>query len=281
MSTTVLAPDSATGSRPATGDAAPRTSLVRVVRSEWIKQRSLRSTWITLGVLLAMIAGFGLYAAWLTGNPTSGSHEPITTEVMLGNMLAGAQFGLIVVAVLGVVVGAREYSSGMIRTTLTAVPRRWPVLVAKVAVFVALVLPVVLVGVGVAFAGGTAILSAAHLTAPTLATAGVLRALVGTVIYVVGIGVLGVALGVLFRGMAAGIGVLVGGLMFLPALLLALLPSTWSGALKYLPSTAGAAITGTTDDPTLLPYAAGAAVLAAWVVGSLVAAWWVLMHRDA
>jgi ABC-2 type transport system permease protein len=280
MSTTVLAPEHASVATPSAGPA-PRTSVARVVRSEWIKQRSLRSTWITLGVLLTMIVGFGLYASYLTGNPPPGEQRPLTTDVIVGNMTAGAQFGIIVVAVLGVVVGAREYSSGLIRTTLAAVPRRWPVLLGKVLVFVALVLPVVLVGVAVAFAGGSAILTAVHVTAPTLSTPGVLRALVGTVGYVVGIGVLGVALGVLFRGMAAGIGVLVGGLMFLPTLLLALLPHSWSEALKYLPSNAGQAITTTTDDPSLLSYGAGAAVLAAWAALSLAAATWALMRRDA
>lgn len=264
---------------------APRTSVARVVRAEWIKQRSLRSTWITLSLLLAAIVGFGLLAAWVTGHlPEGARNDPSlagTPEVTVSVVLAGAQFAVILVAVLGVLVGAREFTSGLIRTTLAAVPRRWPVLLGKVAVFTALVLPVVLGGILVAFVGGTALLSWENVAHASLTDPGVLRALLGTAAYLVGIGVMGVALGMLLRGVGAGIGVLVGGLVFVPSLLLVLLPPSWGSVLKYLPSNAGTAMSGTVDEPTLLAFGAGAAVFIAWIVASLAAATVALMRRDA
>ena len=282
MSTTVLEPRTALDLSSAR--ALPHISFGRVVRSEWIKQRSLRSTWITLGLLLVCIVGFGLLAAWVTGHqpagsssggPGDGASDPVAV------VLAGAQFGVLLIAVLGVLVGAREYSSGMIRATLAAVPKRWPALIGKLIVFVGLTVPVVVGGVLVAFAGGTALLTSAGVASTTWGGTGVLPALLGTSGYLLGIGVLGVALGALFRGIAAGLGVLIGGVIFLPALLLTLLPSSWGAVLKYLPSNAGLAFTGTTQDPALLGQAAGVVVFVAWIVLAVVGALVALMRRDA
>jgi ABC-2 type transport system permease protein len=261
-----------------------RTTLPRVIRSEWIKQRSLRSTWITLALLVAAIVGFGLLAAWMTGHsPDAGQGGPrdIAALDTVGITTAGAQFGVIIVAVLGVLVGAREFASGLIRTTLAAVPRRWPVLVSKIVVFVAIVLPAVLAAVLVTFVVGGALLSGAGIATVGLGDPGVLRALLGWAAYLVGIGVIGVALGVLLRSVGVGIGVLVGGIVFVPALLMALLPESWGAVLKYLPSSAGTAITSTVDNPELLGFAVGAGVFAAWIAVALVAAWAVLQRRDA
>ena len=261
-----------------------RTSLPRVIRSEWIKQRSLRSTWITLGLLVAAIVGFGLLAAYMTGHsPEAGQGGPrdIAALDTVGITMAGAQFGVIIVSVLGVLVGAREFASGLIRTTIAAVPKRWPVLASKVVVFVAIVLPAVLAAVLVAFFGGAALLSGAGVTTMGLGDPGVLRALLGWAAYLVGIGVIGVALGVLLRSVGTGIGVLVGGIVFVPALMMALLPESWGAVLKYLPSNAGVAITSPVGDPSLLSYGVGAAVFAGWIAVAVAAAAVVLQRRDA
>ncbi len=103
----------------------------------------------------------------------------------------------------------------------------------------------------------------------------------GTVGYLVGIGVLGVALGVLLRGIGAGLGVLIGGVLFVPALLTALLPESWGSVLKYLPSNAGNAFTGAQTGGDLLSYKQGVVVFIAWVAIAVVGAGFALLRRDA
>lgn len=280
MSTTTTVP--AATAAPVVG-AEVRTSVPRVIRSEWIKMRSLRSTWLTLAGLFAAIVAFGLISAAVSSGQVAapGDGPAFSGSSPLQTVLAGANFGVLLVAVLGVLVGAREYSSGMIRTSLAAVPKRWPVLVGKVAVFVALVTPVVLAGVLVAFFGGTAILSGAGAASVSWSDPDVASYVLGTVGYLVGIGVLGVALGVLLRGIGAGLGVLIGGVLFVPTLLSALLPDSWDAALKYLPSSAGNAFTGAQSMGDQLTYGQGVAVFVGWLVLAVGGAWVALMRRDA
>jgi len=262
---------------------APRTSVARVVRSEWIKMRSMRSTWLTLAGLFAAIVAFGLIsAAVATGSVAAPGDGPaFAGSSPLQTVLAGANFGVLIVAVLGVLVGAREYSSGMIRTSLAAVPRRWPVLLGKVVAFVAVVTPVVLSSVLIAFFGGTALLSGAGVASVSWSDPNVASYVLGTVGYLVGIGVLGVALGVLLRGIGAGLGVLIGGVLFVPTLLGALLPESWDSVLKYLPSSAGNAFTGTQSAGEILTYGQGVAVFVAWLAVAVLGAGAALMRRDA
>lgn len=90
--------------------AVQRTTVPRAIRSEWIKQRSLRSTWITTGLLMAAIVGFGLLPAYMTGHsPEAGQGGPRDVAALdtVGITMAGAQFGVIIVSVLGVLVGGR------------------------------------------------------------------------------------------------------------------------------------------------------------------------------
>ena len=287
MSTTTLAAGPATvgpaTDRPETLPAV-RTSPARVVRSEWVKLRSMRSTWLMLGGLFLAIAAFGLIsAAVATGQvstPDSGG-PGFAGSTPLQTVLAGANFGLLIVAVLGVLVGAREYGSGMIRTTLAAVPRRWPVLLGKVLAFVAVVTPVVLAGVLLAFFGGTAILSNAGAESISWMDPDVASSVLGTVAYMVGIGVMGVGLGLLLRGIGAGLGVLIGGVLFVPTLLSALLPESWDAVLKYLPSNAGSAFTGAQSTGDLLTSGQGVMVFVAWLVLVLGGAAVALLRRDA
>jgi ABC-type transport system involved in multi-copper enzyme maturation permease subunit len=244
----------------------------------------MRSTWLTLGGLFAAIVAFGLISAAVAtgqvsdpsaGGPAFAGSSPMQT------VLAGANFGVLIVAVLGVLVGAREYGSGMIRTTVAAVPRRWPVLLGKVVTFVAVVTPVVLVGVLVAFFGGTAILSSAGAASVSWSDPDVASSVLGTVGYLVGIGVMGVGLGVLLRGIGAGLGVLIGGVLFVPTLLSALLPDSWDSVLKFLPSSAGDAFTGAQTTGDMLTYGQGVVVFAAWLAVAVGAAGIALMRRDA
>lgn len=269
--------------RGATPSGMVRLTFGRVVRSEWIKFRSLRSNWIIVGAVFAAISVFGLLAAAMTSSsdgagqdgPGGGSTGPVDT------VLVGANLALLLVGVLGALLGSREYSSGMIRLTLAAVPRRLNVLWAKAIVFVAVLLPVVLVALTIAFFGGMQALSSAGMPTNSLTDDGVLRVLIGAAGYLVAIGIGGLALGVLLRSIAGSIGILIGGVLFAPALASALLPDSWDTVLQYLPSNAGASFTTLVPPPGMLTPGAGALVLSAWVLAGLAGAAAALLRRDA
>jgi ABC-type transport system involved in multi-copper enzyme maturation permease subunit len=264
--------------------ATSRTTTARVIKSEWIKLRTLRSTWLTLaGILFALVA-FGLISALTAsgavevtegGPPAFGGTDPVST------VLSGATFAVLVVAVLGAIVGAREYSTGMIRTTLAAVPKRLPVLWGKLATFLGVLAPVILVGVLVAFFAGMAILDAGGAATVSWSDDGVARAVIGTGAYLLGLGVIGVSVGILLRSTAGAIGTVIGAVLFVPTLASALLPDSWDGVLKYLPSNAGQAFTSLTDTGSLLSPGAGMAVFAGWVLLAVAGAAVALKRRDA
>lgn len=263
-----------------------RTTTRRVIRSEWIKMRTLRSTWLTIGGMLFALIAFGLIAALTASGQvevTGGQGGPagFTGTNPVSTVLAGANFAVLIVAVLGAIIGAREYSTGMIRTTLTAVPRRLPVLWGKLTTFIVVVAPVAVVGVLVSFFGGMAILDAGGAATVTWSDDGVPRAVLGMSVYLMGLGVIGVALGILLRSTAGGIGMVLGAVLFLPALASALLPDSWDGILKYLPSNAGQAFTSLNPSDTLLSSDAGMAVFAAWVLFAILGAAIALKRRDA
>lgn len=254
-----------------------------VLRSEWTKLWSLRSTWITLGLGLVFLVGFGLIsAARYQSNVTSG--QPLdpdfaqATAVSLS--LFGTNFAQLALGVLGVLVAAGEYSTGMIRSTLTAVPRRLPVLWAKSGVFGLVALLVGVAGAFLAFLFGSGIVSGTP-AAMTLSDAGVVRSLLGAGLYLGLVGVIGVALGALLRSVAGGISVLVAALMLIPGLV-SLLPKTWQTDLgPYLPSNAGQSMFALTHDSTSLSPTAGLLVFAGWTVLALGGAAVRLVRSDA
>ena len=256
----------------------------RVMKSEFIKLRSLRSTWILLGSMLVLFIAFGAIAALAStgqikdgrgGPPQSLGLDPITT------VLAGAGFALLIMAVFGVLSGAREYGSGMIRTTLAFVPKRLPVLWAKVLVLIAFVLPIaVLAGLG-AFYLGMAVLSGSGHDTVSLGDSTAQRVLIGTAGYITGMAIIGLALGIAMRSMPGAIATVIGGVLILPALLTALLPESWRSVLKYLPSNAAAPFTEVKVRVDMLAIGPGIAVFVGWVVVSIAVAAWLFARRDA
>ena len=255
----------------------------RVLRSEWAKLWSLRSTWITLGLGLVFLVGFGLIsAARYKSNISSG--QPLDPDfahaTALSLSLFGTNFAQLALGVLGVLVTAGEYSTGMIRSTLAAVPRRLPVLWSKSAVFGVVALLVGTVGAFLAFVFGNAIVAGTP-AAMSLSDPGVLRSLLGAGLYLGLVGVIGVALGALLRSVAGGISVLVGALMLIPGLV-SLLPKSWQADISpYLPSNAGQAMFALTHDATTLAPAAGMLVFAGWTVLVLGGAAYRLARSDA
>lgn len=260
--------------------AHPVTPL-RVAHSEWIKLRSLRSSWLTLLVAVVLMAGLGLLTAAVTVSQwprlpaaSRASFDPVST------VLAGYQLAQLAVGVLGVLVVTSEYSSGMIRATLAAVPRRLPVLAAKAAVFAVVALVVMTFASLAAFAGGMAVLSARHLQV-ALSAPGVLRAVAGAGLYLAVVGLLGVALGALLRNTAGSVAALTGLLLVAPILAGLLGSSVQHHVGRYLPSNAGGALLAVHQQAGSLAPWPGFAVLCCYALAGLAAAGFVLRRRDA
>ncbi|WP_316528582.1 ABC transporter permease [Kitasatospora brasiliensis] len=260
-----------------------KVTALRVVRSEWAKLWSLRSTWITLGLALLFLVGFGLIAAYqFKSRMTSGRpmDRDFANASTLSLSLFGTNFAQLALGVLGVLVAAGEYSTGMIRSTLAAVPRRLPVLWSKAAVYGLIALVLGTAGVFAVFVADSGVLSGTR-AAMTLSDAGVVRGLLGAGLYLALVGVIGVALGALLRSVAGGIAVLVATLMLVPGLT-SLLPSSWQSHISpYLPSHAGEAMFALNHDSTTLSPTVGLAVFLGWTVLALGAAAVRLVRTDA
>ncbi|MGH3768127.1 MAG: ABC transporter permease [Pseudonocardiaceae bacterium] len=265
--------------------ARPRYRVTgrRVLRSEWAKLWSLRSTWITLGLGLVFLVAFGIIAA-VQYKSVIGSDQHIDTEFARATAvdlsLFGKNFAQLALGVLGVLVTAGEYSTGMIRSTLTAVPRRLPVLWSKAAVFGVVVLVVSTAGAVITFLVASGIVSGTP-AALTLWDAGVLRSLLGAGLYLSLVGVIGTALGALLRSVAGGISVLVGSLLLVPGLI-SLLPSAWHNNISpYLPSNAGKSMFALHHAANTLTPPAGLAVFLGWAALVLAGAAYRLVRTDA
>jgi len=239
----------------AAGRSSSRVGVVtpgRVLRSEWTKLSSLRSTYCSLLVAVVALGGLGmLFAAiqmsdWSRlelENPqllaAERSHFSSIDAAVGGYRLA--QLGL---GVLGVLVVSGEYATGMIRSSLMAVPRRLSVLWGKLTVFCAVTFALMLWCALTAFFGVQAIV-ASHDVDRALGDPDALRVVVGTALYLTAIGALGVGLGALLRNTAAAISAFVAVMFVVPGVV-ALLPAGLSASISpYLPLNAGSAIATT------------------------------------
>jgi ABC-type transport system involved in multi-copper enzyme maturation permease subunit len=259
--------------------AVAPVSQARVLTSEWIKFRSLRSTAYTLlagfvaMVLLGCVVGWATNSHWTRIDPDERAHfSPIDSS------LAGYHLAQLAVVVLGVLLISGEYATGMVRATFGAVPRRLPVLWAKALLYAGVTFVVTLVASFLAFVGGQHFL-ASHGT--TLSAPHAARDVLGAAAYLTLIGVFAVACGFIVRSTAGGIAALFGLLLVLPGIG-QVLPTSWQRhTLPYLPSNAGASIFTEHTDPGMLGPGPGLLVLLVWVVASLAIAAVVLKRRDA
>jgi ABC-2 type transport system permease protein len=277
MTATELLPP--TSSQPSSRVRAEPVTQSRVIRSEWIKLRSLRST-VSVGALtVVLMIGIGLLVAyftesrWATMGPADrASFDPIRRT------LIGVDVAQLAAGVLGVLVITGEYTTGMIRATLGAVPRRLPVLWAKAAVFAVVTFVLSLVSTLVAFLGGQAILGSHGVS---LGSPGALRAVFGVALYLTIVGMLGLALGFLIRTTAGGIVALVSLLLVIPGIVGAL-PSSWQATIvPYLPSQAGQALFTTHHEQYMMHPWPGFALFCGYAVVAMAAAAWSLRRRDA
>ena len=223
-----------------------RAGLGGTLRSEFTKIRSVRSTWWTLLALVVISVGIG--AAISAGVAANWSHTSASdratfdaTQVSIAGLF---YLGQLVIVVLGALVLTSEYSTGMIRTSLTAMPRRVTVYLAKAVVFAIIALAVTLVAAFIAFFLGQALLASTHENA-TLSEPNVLRAVIGSALYVTLCGLFAFAAGAIFRHTAATITSIIG-LLFVIPILIHLLPSSWyDDIVRWMPDSAGGAITAT------------------------------------
>ena len=256
----------------APGTARDHVGFPQAARMEWIKLRSLRSTWWVLALTVAGAVGIAV----AVGVNTEDAAADLTN-----NALAGISLGLLLVGVLGVLAMTGEHSSGMIRATLAAVPNRPLVLAAKAAVFGAVALAAGEAAAFIAFLAGGAALPAG-VPAPTLGQPGVLRAVVlGGAGYCL-IGLLGVGLGAVIRHTPAAIAVLVGGVYVLAQLVAGF--ATW--IMAWLPiaivanSLSVVRPVGDGQVRFLSPWA-GLGVLCLYAAAALGAGAFLLARRDA
>ena len=251
----------------------------RVLRSEWIKLRTVRSTVVGFaGAAFALVLLGAIFSSVAGGDAQAG--PPGTGADSLSSALGGIQLAQLIIGVLGVLFVTSEYSSGMIRATLAAVSSRAQILRAKTAVLFATALLVMAVASVVALLLGNALYAGPGATY-SLADPGVLRAVLGTAVYAAGVGVFGIALGFLLRSAAGAIGLLVTLLLVAPVLI-GLVPGTVGDWIsKLLPGNAGQAIMHVTTQSGQLSAWTGLAVFTVWVLGFLAAAAVALRRRDA
>jgi ABC-2 type transport system permease protein len=240
----------------------------QVARMEWIKLRSLRSTWLTLALTVASAVGVAAAV---------GAHTKDASSDLTNNALGGIAVGLLLTGVLGVLTMTSEYTSGMIRATLTAVPNRPLLLTAKAAVFAAVALATGEVASFIAFFAGSVTLPG-RISAPTLGQPGVLRAVLMSGAGYCLIGLLGLGLGAIIRHTPAAMSVLVGG-VYVAAQILA---AAAHQLIAYIPISIVANSMSTTKplDNTLSPWA-GLGVLSLYAAVALGVGGWLLTRRDA
>ncbi|MFE6164180.1 ABC transporter permease [Streptomyces sp. NPDC056486] len=244
-----------------------------ILRSEWHKLWTLRSTWIMLGLASVFTVILGMIvAATYTPNPAD-EIDPVTYALL------GTQIGQVAIAVLGILITAGEYSTGMVRATMAAVPRRLPVLWAKTAVFGTVALGTLLVTNFLTFPLAQLFLGGTDLEA-SLGDPGIARAVAGSVAGTVLIGVIVLGLGSALRSIPGAIGAYVGGLILLPQLALMIPNDTVHDVLGYFPLPASESLAAVHTASGDLSPGAGLLTLCAWAVASLAAAAYLLKRRD-
>jgi ABC-2 type transport system permease protein len=259
--------------------------MTRALHAEWTKLRTTAGPAWLLAAAVAATVALSVLAIAATSCPAGSACAVDTTKLSL----TGVQLGQAVVAILAVLVISGEYSTGMIRITFAALPRRLGVLAAKAALVTGLVLAagalavlggllagrLILPGHGFTAAHGFAALSLAH--GPTL------RAAAGSVLYLALVGLLSLGVAAMVRDSAVAIGVILALLYLFPIVATVTSDPKWQRHLEQIgPMTAGLAIQATTGLRSLpiSPWA-GLGVLAAWAAGALLAGGLLLRQRDA
>ncbi len=230
-------------------ESAGRTSFAGALRSEFTKIRSLRSTYWTLAALIVLSVGIGALFSFghvqnlhqMQGTPGYGSALADARHNAVSISLFGLLIGQLVIVVLGALTITSEYSTGMIRTSLSVLPKRNMFFAAKAIVFTMVALVVGLITSFASFLVGQAILSSQHVNA-SLGQPGVLRAVVGGGLFLAVCGLLSYGIGAVLRHTAGAITASIG-LMFVVYILSGFLPGNWAYHVdRWIPFNAGGAI---------------------------------------
>jgi ABC-2 type transport system permease protein len=256
-----------------------------LLRAEWTKIRSVRSTIWSLAAFMVVAIGFSAIIALVVSNTwnspgNQGGHVQLHTDPTSVLYGAGFGFGQLALCVLGVIVITSEYSTGAIRSSLLAVPRRLPMLAAKAIVFAALELMVSVITVFAVFFLSTSILHS-HIVI-TLGQPGVLRATIGGILYLIVLGLFAMAIGGLIRHTAGAIATVIGLVIVVPPLI-SLIPGTIANHIHgYFPTVAGQLVGQTIQESgdVLSPWQ-GFGVFCLWTAVLLAACSVLLVRRDA
>ena len=257
-----------------------RLSTAGLLRSEWTKLRSLRSTMWSLAVAVLLIIGMAALVTAVTAaewqQMEQGDREQAATPRIT---VFGAYLAQLAVGVLGVLLISGEYATGMIRATMAAVPKRLPALFAKVAVFAVVTYVVMQLALLAAFLIGGGLLRSTGISL-SFDQPNAMRVLVGAALYLTAVGVFGMALGTLLRHSAGAISTLVGILLVLP-ILANFLPGSWGqNVQKFLPGEAGSQVLNTEQFGDALAPWTGFGVFVAYVAATLLVAAVLLKRRD-
>jgi ABC-2 type transport system permease protein len=280
----------------APGVRAHRVTFPRVLHAEWIKFWSLRSTAWTVAATVVVMGAVSWLAVFFTAreaaDPDTEPQDAAVLTALLHDpsiVLTGTELAKLVVAVLGVLIVTGEYSTGMVRATLTAVPRRLPALWAKAAVLVGVTAVTTLVAEILAWAVALPTLREQQATLD-LGSAETQRILLGGVLYLVGIALLAFAVGAIVRVSAGALATVLGLLLVVEVMFRTMPADFFRTVSPFLPATAGHQLLSTqagidearaaATAPVLDPWA-GLAVMAAWVVVALGVAAVQLRRRDA
>lgn len=270
------------GARARRREAVRPARFANVVRSEWTKMRTVRSSYASVGAAAVLMVGLAALISFGVGrhhhhagfadrrifDPTSISLTSIT-------------FAQLAIAVFAILLVTSEYATGMIRTTLQAVPRRPRLLGAKALVFSTVAIAVGEIICFAAFFVGQPLLKAGPAPYATIGQAGVARAVALSGVYLVLSGLLAMALGVLLRHTAAAITVIVAVLFVLPGVANAL-PSSWQHPVEeFIPTGGGRAMASVVHQPNFLNPWWGLGLMCAYVAVLMLVAFVSFQRRDA
>ncbi|HSK93718.1 MAG TPA: ABC transporter permease subunit [Candidatus Angelobacter sp.] len=260
-----------------------RIGFGATLASEWTKLWSVRSTWVSVGLALVLPVALAALLGVSIGATADDPQMQIDAFDPILFSLPGSIFILILLSVLGVMFVSSEYSSGMIRLTLTVTPQRGRILAAKALIIGLVALVAGTVATVAMFLVSQAIFGSYDLPTVSLEDPDAVRAVAGVSLTAPVFPLIAVALGFLLRSTAGAITAVLG-IVFLPDVLAPLLPAWWQeNVLVYLPSAASDAVSiGHLEQvPFALDQAPAIAVTVGWVAAFLVLAYVALGRRDA
>jgi ABC-2 type transport system permease protein len=286
MSTTVAIAAALPTPVPPTAVAA-RPTFLGILRGEWTKLLSLRSTWWILAATVLLMTGVSLaVAASLDAVAADPATAPELAALSGAEVVSGGfQLGMLTIAVLGALLMTGEYSTGMIRSTLAAVPTRVPVLAAKAAVVALATAIVGTLGIALSYVATMPLLVERNMV-PALDEAHTWQVFSGTIYFLIAAALFALGVGTLLRSSAGAITVALSVLLLLPTVLVFITLDWVETVVEYLPLPASGAFLGGGEDSLSavgngLAPATGLLVVAAYALLPLAAGAVTLRRRDA